>query len=1140
MGLNERQKEAVEYLDGPLLVLAGPGTGKTQLLSEKVAYILKNTDTNPENILCLTFTETGAANMRERLKTIVGRDGLKVNIGTYHAFGSEILAQYKNYSLDYERKLEAAIDEVTQFKIMKMLQGKLPGTDILRGDNVKDIISVISEAKAAGLTAKDLEIIAKQNMADAEVLSETISPLLKNVVPRAYKESYEGAYQPIYELIGKYAEGEYLIDFSAEEADLGPETGREEGSGPETSQKEAGLRSGAGGLRSETTGLGSEMDGLRSGMGQKTGVDTEAEVKNRRKATRSLKIERLIAGLARDLDTSIKKAEELEKIKPLSDWKDKYFEKDNRGGYRLKERVANKKLASLARIMEMYEEYLATNGLYDFDDMIREAVRVLREDVGFKMTLAERYQFIMLDEFQDTNPAQFTIVKELTDYEKPLIMAVGDDDQAIYEFQGALATNLTDFRDYYGAKVVSLVENYRSTQEILDFSREIIRQAPDRFMDKELFSHKEALNKSQIYRYEFLASDAEYSFIADKISELIKSGVSQNEIAVISYKRKYFEPLLPFLKAKPEIKIAYEKRDNLFEDEKMHEIFTLAKFIYEFTTKGNSAVQILEILAYEFFELPMLEVVKLVGRARAEHKAVFDCLVEATEPEILEVADFLAELIGMALVEPLEIVLDKIIRRMKIGKLSIYERFSFYENLASLKGKLAQHFGEKRLKTGDLVEFLADYEAAEMPLNTTSPYRDADEAVQILSAHKAKGLEFTYVFIISADHTAWGKGKGNNNLLALPKNLAQIRHTGTTDGEKLRILYVALTRAKEALFITNSLRDFNDKSPERLEYLNEYVEGEGVVSPFLPEKKVYCMYEAMALEYREANVKNWLTTFLKNDPDMRAIYRERVRNLRMSASALTTFIDIVYAGPEAFFRSYILQAPREPETEALAFGDLIHKTFEKVTKAKISDEEAISFYLEELEKKELSTDLIQKMREKGPADLLVSLKAFGEILRDGRAEVEFGADKLSIMGVPVTGKIDHILIDEENKKIEVYDFKTGEYHKEKWDAQATLYKYKLQLGFYKLLLNNSPRFSKYRVERAHILFVIPDKKDGEVYDKVYEYNKEDEEELVRLLRKVYELIESLEFLDDTEIFVTADSRLTLKDIKGFVEKILTK
>ena len=213
MGLNQKQKEAVEYLEGPLLVLAGPGTGKTQLLSEKVAYILKNTDTNPENILCLTFTETGASNMRERLKTIVGADGLKVDIGTYHAFGSEILLQYKNYAEDYDRRLDVAVDEVTQYKIVKQIQDSLSGRDILRGDSVKDIVAVISSAKSANLTHEALRTIAEQNIADSEVISKAISPLLKEVVPRNFQESYSKAYRPIYEILEQYTEEAPIIAF---------------------------------------------------------------------------------------------------------------------------------------------------------------------------------------------------------------------------------------------------------------------------------------------------------------------------------------------------------------------------------------------------------------------------------------------------------------------------------------------------------------------------------------------------------------------------------------------------------------------------------------------------------------------------------------------------------------------------------------------------------------------------------------------------------------------------------------------------------------------------------------------------------------------------------------------------------------
>ena len=507
-----------------------------------------------------------------------------------------------------------------------------------------------------------------------------------------------------------------------------------------------------------------------------------------------------------------------------------------------------------------------------------------------------------------------------------------------------------------------------------------------------------------------------------------------------------------------------------------------------------------------------------------------------------------------AYVEPLEIILDYIIGAAELGgytsplleyytKDNEYSAFVLYENLAALRGKLRKHFGDKSLKLDDLIEMVNDYEAAEMTINKTSPYKDADDAVQILSAHKAKGLEFEYVFVISADHTAWGKGKGNNNLLALPKNLMQIRHTGTTDGEKLRVLYVALTRAKGTLYITNSLHDFNGKSPDRLEYLEEYMDGDTVVSPLIPAGKAICHYEANACESSDTTgveqLKHWLAPYARLMPDMQAIYRERAKAWRMSASSLTSFVDIAYSGPIEFFKRQILRAPSEPETEAMAFGDLIHKTFEVVTNRGITDEQAVEYFLSELEKKELPQEILQKIREKGPEDLMISLDKFGDILRQGKAEVNLAPEKISIDGIPVTGKIDHIIINDDEKTIEIYDFKTGGYHKEKWRSHTTLYKYMLQLGFYKLLLNNSPTYSKYKIERAHILFVTPDK-DEEVYDKIYEFNDEDERELKKRMRAVYDMVISLEFMRDGEIFRLADNALGIKDIKNFIELLLAK
>ena len=1050
MGLNQKQKEAVEYLDGPLLVLAGPGTGKTQLLSEKVIYILKNTDTAPENILCLTFTESGAHNMRERLKSLIGKDALKVNIGTYHAFGQEILAKYKNFSPDYNRVLDRAIDEVEQFKIIKKIQSELPARDILLGDKVADIISTISSAKSAGLSALDLEKIAVQNIEDSKILSDAISPLLSNVVPRVFKASYENAYRPIYEILKDYE-------------DLPPIVGR---------------------------------------------------------------IERSIAGMARDLKVAILEAESLQKITPLTHFKDSYFEKDGKGGYRLSDRVANLKLKSLASIMKKYQAYLEENGLYDFDDMIIEAVKVLETDEAFKQTLQEKYQYVMLDEFQDTNPMQLAIIKRLTDYEKPMVMAVGDDDQAIYEFQGASATNLSDFQEYYSAHVVTLTENYRSTQEILDFSRQIINQAPNRFVsEKILTAHLDAPEKTQIFRKEFAASDQEYAFVADKITELISSGVKQSDIAIISSKHKYFKPLLPYLKEHPEIKIAYERRDNLLEEPQIHEMVTIMKLASEIAKNERPTVSILEVLAYPWLNVPVMEAVKIVREAKLAHKPVFDFLLGAeTSENLTNAVRFISELSTKVSNTPLELVFNDFIKRMGVEGYEPFSMFRFYENLAALRAKLIKHVGEKPLRVVDLVQMVDDYEEAGMQLAATSPYKDADEAVQVLSAHKAKGLEFSYVFIISADHTAWGKGKGNNNFLVLPSNLTQIRHTGTTDGEQLRLLYVACTRAKHTLYITSSVADFNGKLPDRLEYLDDNAEVVGLGDDRADKRAVQ-------------RLKDYLAPFVADTPDLRAVYKERVRNYRLSASDLTSFIDIVNAGPEDFFRKKVLLAEQEPEDETLAIGNLIHATFEQVTNSGLSDEAAVEFYLEELEKKDLDVKVKERIREKGPAELLIALKKFSKILRAGKAEVNLAPEKIVVNGVPITGKIDHILIDDENKTIEIYDFKTGKYHKDRWGSHPTLFKYRLQLQFYKMLLNNSPMYSKYRISEAHILFVRPDV-DEEVYDKVYEFNSDDTEEFMALYQAVYDQIHDLKFLDEPEVFIPASKDYGMKDIKKFITLLL--
>lgn len=1083
MSLNKAQKEAVEYLEGPLLVLAGPGTGKTHLLSSKVEYILKNTDITPESILCLTFTDSGAQNMRDRLFSMIGPAASKVHIYTYHAFGSTILAEYKNYATEFDRNLDSAIDGVTEHKIIKSIQDSLDTFDILKSANTSDIISTISSAKSARLSGKDLELIAKDNMETSEKLNSLLDSHLKNLRRgMKFDVGVSEVYGPIMETLAGF-----------------------------TSTKPV-----AGNIEKEANSLLYELNSI---------IEEE-------------------------------RAKEKPSISPLTSWKNKRFELDEAGNYRLRNRIANKKLLSIAHVMQEYEKYLAAEGLYDFADMIEQAIKILKTDRGFKLTLEERYQYILLDEFQDTNTAQAELIYHLTDYENPVVMAVGDDDQAIFAFQGANASNLLDFQQHYSAKVVTLTENYRSKSEILETSYRIREQITESFarargIIKKLTPKKEG--SAEVSRHEFLESSAEYHFVAEKIHELVQSGVPQSQIAVITPKHKYVAPLLPYLKSYPEINIAYEKRDNLFEDTKIHEILTLSRFIYELENGQNPAGLLLEVLSFPFFGIEPAVAVSAISRVNK--KPALDYLRESEDEKLKSVGNFLAKLTTLAPSTPLELLLDYLVGTAEYeeGKKSSfldyyskstdsYSTFELYENLSVLREAIIKHTTNSAPKLKDLIAFVDDYTDAEEALVNTSPYQDSADSVQIVTAHKSKGLEFEHVFIIATDDRSWGNAKGNNNLLSLPQNLVSIRHTGVTEDERLRLFFVALTRAKSHLYLTNSRKDFSGKEPARLQYLAEYEDGDKVISPYLPvdSREVEKHYHNLPEDQLLGDLKtSWIASYTRPDGNLKEILLRRLENYQLTATDLTNFIDISYGGPQSFYNNRILRAPDESYSKSLTFGTLVHATFEKVTNEKLSDEDALKFYESELGNASIPEEDVEELRERGLVSLKASLKKFGDILRaDGaRAEVNLYHDHLSLNGVPLTGKIDHIHVDKDNKTIEVYDFKTSGFKNNKWGSHPTLYKYSLQLGFYKLLLNLSPEFKNYKVKKAHILFVVPDEESA-VHDKVYEYNDQDEEELKNLISAVYAHIKTLDFISDKRLFVEPDKNKGLKDVKEFIELVL--
>jgi DNA helicase-2/ATP-dependent DNA helicase PcrA len=1068
--LNKAQRVAVDKIDGALLVIAGPGTGKTQLLGVRVANILQKTDTAPENILCLTFTESGAAAMRTRLRSLIGPVAAKVNISTYHAFGSDIIYLYNNFTDRPQRNLEAPIDGVKQHKILTSLRDSLRHNDILRSAKVSDLVATIAEVKTARLSAKDLTDIAEVNLEDAVGINAALLPILSEI-PRGARFD---VVLPFYEEVrAKLAE-----------------------------------------FVNDTPIAG--------------------------------KVERIGNALLDSLNDVITKQEQSEKpsTSALTRWRDRYFEKDAKNRFVLASTVANKKLLSLANLLALYDEYLTAQGLFDFADMIEEAIRYLCEDDAFRYSVQEKYQYILLDEFQDTNDSQLQLIRLVAYYEKPNIMAVGDDDQAIFAFQGARYSNLMDFKEYFGADVIVLTVNYRSGQPVIDLGASVAGQISERFatkygVEKKLVAADLTDIQTRIERWEFRAEPSEYGWVAGQISELARAGAEQKSIAVIAPKHKYLEALVPYFGAHSEIKLAYEKRENILESDQMMPLLKMARMVVNLAKVRPTASDILEILSYEFWDIDPLSVLNSVQEARERRTSILSYLQESEDERLQELAKFFSALALKSIDTPLEIMLDYVLGSQPLGDFrSPYlvhftekgdlDTINFYENLIELREHVTAYTTKTHLRLRDLVEFVDDYASADQKLINTSPYAEADDAVRLLTAHGAKGLEFDYVFLVSLGNRSWGTGKGNNNTLVLPKNLEFVRHTGATEDEKLRLLFVAVTRAKYNLLLTGSLRDFAGKTAVPLRYLQE---AEGV-SPFLPEGSreiVSVPEERPALDLLQCS---WSRKYDVREANIRAVAMKNMENYRLSATDLTLYVDVIYGGPEEFYLSRVLKRPQARSVE-LSYGNFVHAVLDKVTKEKIGDGEAVEFYKELVARADIEAEDRDEFLEKGVDNLGVYLRARGDYLRmQGHfSEVVFSRDNLVLDGVPLTGKIDHMMVDEAAKTIEIVDFKTAKYHKEKWDSYPTLWKYKRQLMFYKLLLAVSPKWRDYKVETAVIDFVTPDE-EGEVRVKVLEFDEGEMREFARLCGKVYGNVKALEFPD------VSGYEKTLRGMKDFVRDLL--
>jgi DNA helicase-2/ATP-dependent DNA helicase PcrA len=394
--LNPQQKLAVETLEGPVLVIAGPGTGKTQMLTLRIANILQSRDVAPQNILCLTYSEAGVAAMKKRLSSFIGAAAYNVKIHTFHSFCNEVIGTFPEKFIKVKELNR--LDDLTRVKIIKQIIDELP---------------------------------EKEN-------GYKIRPFYE-------KYKYQGSLLDSFKTLKM--EGIFPDDFVTLTQEIYTEI-------------EANPR-----------------------LNKKTG-------------------------------------------KPTSDW--------------YKELESAQKNTEVATVYKRYVEKLEEEGLYDYEDMILFVIKAFREDDALLSHYQEKFLYMLVDEYQDTNGSQNMIIKLLGSFDKsPNIFAVGDDDQAIYRFQGANVQNLLDFTTMFeNVKPISVAINYRSTQLILDAASNVIKKNVNRLSNhiKELNKDLKAGVQSDSYPielYEFDNSDMETAWVVKKIKELLQKGVNPSEIAVM-------------------------------------------------------------------------------------------------------------------------------------------------------------------------------------------------------------------------------------------------------------------------------------------------------------------------------------------------------------------------------------------------------------------------------------------------------------------------------------------------------------------------------------------------------------------------------------------------------------------------------
>ncbi len=785
------------------------------------------------------------------------------------------------------------------------------------------------------------------------------------------------------------------------------------------------------------------------------------------------------------------------------DLKKEKFEEEN-------ERM--EKLRAAVNEFDHFQQLMRKKNRYDFDDMINWVIKAFEENKNLLANYQEKFQYILVDEYQDTSGTQNRLVELLISYwDKPNVFVVGDDDQSIYRFQGANVENMLQFADSYQEDLLTVVltNNYRSVQPILDISKTLIDRNEERLVNqipglsKELSTSKESLKQLThlplIMEYD--TQRLEMIGIVKKAQQLVAQGTYPGRIGIIYKENKYGEDLSQYFK-QLNIPVYSKRKLNILELPLAQKIVLLLTYLAaEHDTPFSGDEMLFELLHFEWFAIPPVEIAKLTieaadKKAAGNSTSIRQTLTEkANTPakdlfssglhEGLKKASAVTEkLLSGVTNNTLQQLFENIVR--ETGLLShIMQSEDKHWQLQVLSGLFDFVKEETRrnpfLNLQQLVSLieLMQKEGIILPLDQVS---GRENGINLMTVHGSKGLEFEHVFVAGCNSVFWEKKRAPRDGYKLPDTIFSTAHAAKDEEELRRLFYVAITRAEQHLYISYSKfkNDGNELEPSM--FIAEIQDRHQ-----LPVEKVFIDSDVVS-EFAALNFA------VETAPEIEKIEEEFINRILdkfvMNVTALNNYLKC----PLEFYFKNLIRIP-SLRNEATEFGSAVHHALERLfRKMQESGKEQFP------SKEEFFADFkwyMVRHRESFTKEQFARRMEQGEIVTSGYYDAYINhfnkivaierRIKTVYKKVPIRGALDKLEFD--GKSVNVVDYKTGDYEKARDKLKGPNEKdpnggdYWRQAVFYKILVDHYEQ-KDWKVVSTEFDFVEPDKKKNYRKEKV--------------------------------------------------------